>query len=472
MSQAIPPRPPTVAPDEAEGGSFRDPSGFVFRRDGAVLRQINRSFGERWDALRDSGLTTALQRQGLLIDHEEADPGLALAPATAHAVIRPEPLAFVSYPYEWSFSLLKDAALVTLEAQVVAAAAGFELRDATAYNVQLHRGRPILIDTLSFDRARPDAPWNAYRQFCEHFVAPLALMSHQDVRCGLLLRDFLDGIPVDLASALLPARTKLDFGLSVHVHAHARAQRRTSEAGQARTGSAARTGSLRRAALLDSLRRTVEKLTWKPAGTAWAAYEESTSYSEAASLSKERLVSQLLEAAGGATVWDLGANVGRFSAIAASLGRSVVAWDGDPGATELHYQSVRASSQASVIPLLADLANPSPGLGWANAERQSLVERSNADVVVALALVHHLVIGRNIRLAMVADMLARLGRELIIEFIPDSDPMAQQLLETRDDVRPTLTIDGFRAVFEKRFEVVDDLPIEDSSRRLLRMRRR
>jgi ribosomal protein L11 methylase PrmA len=231
-------------------------------------------------------------------------------------------------------------------------------------------------------------------------------------------------------------------------------------------------GSHRRAAVLDSLRRTVEKLTWQPAGTAWVGYAETMSYSEAAAVSKARLVSQLLEAAGGTTVWDLGANVGRFSAVAASLGRTVVAWDGDPGATELHYQTVRASSLATVIPLLADLANPSPGLGWANAERRSLVERSNADVVVALALVHHLVIGRNIRLAMVADFLARLGPELIIEFIPDSDPMARQLLETRDDVRPGLTIDGFRAVFEMRFEVLDDLPIEDSPRRLLRMRRR
>ncbi len=456
---------------EPGDGSFRDPSGFIYRREDLILRQVNRSFAERFDDLRASGLLTTLQRQGLLIDHEEVDPSLAAAPALAHAVLQPEPLAFVSYPYEWAFGLLKDAALVTLQAQSEASAAGFALRDASAYNVQLHRGRPILIDSLSFERARPDAPWRAYRQFCEHFVAPLALMAHRDVRCGLLLRDFIDGIPVDLAAALLPGRTKLDVGLASHIHAHAQAQRRSRHSSGS-SGASRRMPAIAQTALLDSLRRTVEKLTWRPAVTAWAGYAEATSYSAAAARSKDEGVRRLLEAAGDGVVWDLGANTGRFSSIAASLGRTVVAWDGDAGATELHYQAVRLGAQPAVIPLLADLTNPSPGLGWANEERRSLVERANAGVVMALALVHHLVIGRNIRLAMVAELLARMGQQLIVEFVPDADPMAQQLLLSRDDVKPSLTIDGFRQVFEARFEILDDVPIEDSGRRLLRMRRR
>lgn len=457
--------------NESGDGSFRDPSGFVFRRDGVVLRQVNRSFAERWDDLRSSGLLATLQGQHLLIEHTEVDEGLAAAPELAHAVLRPDALGFVSYPYEWAFSLLKDAALVTLEAQSIATAAGFALRDATAYNVQLHGGRPILIDTLSFERVPGDAPWRAYRQFCEHFVAPLALMAHRDVRCGLMLRDHLDGVPVDLAATLLPGRTKVDVGLASHVHAHGRAVRRAMHHtvdGPPR----ARMGGLAREALLDSLRRTVEKLTWQPDSTAWADYAESTSYSAAAERSKDELVRQLLDAAGGSVVWDLGANTGRFSSIAATLGRTVVAWDGDPGATELHYRHVSQGRDAMILPLIADLTNPSPGLGWANEERRSLIERANADVVLALALVHHLVIGKNIRLAMVADLFARLGEQLIVEFVPDGDPMAQQLLQARDDVKPSLTLEAFRAVFESRFEILDDVPIENSGRRLLRMRRR
>jgi hypothetical protein len=462
-----------MATDGPEAGSFRDPAGFVFHRDGAVFRQVNRAFADRWTRLHESGLLVDLERRGLLIGHEDVGVDRAFAPATAFAVVRPDQLAFVSYPYEWSFGLLKDAALVTLEAQVIASRAGFTLRDASAFNVQLHRGRPMLIDTLSFEPAEADAPWWGYRQFCEHFLAPLALMAHRDVRCGLLLREFLDGVPVDLAATLLPGRTKLDLGLTSHIHAHARAVRRAND--PARTANVRRrggTGKLRQAALLDSLRRTVEKLRWDPRTTAWADYSESTSYSATAAASKDSLVTQLLESAGGSVVWDLGANTGRFSSIAESLGRNVVAWDGDPGATELHYRSVRAASRTTVIPLLTDLANPSPGLGWENAERKTLIERSNADVVLALALVHHLAIGRNIRLAMIADLLARLAPQVIIEFVPDTDPMAQRLLRTRADLRPGLEIDGFRKVFERRFEIVQDVAIEDSSRRLLLMRRR
>ena len=175
--------------------SFRDPSGFVYRRDGVLYRQIQPSFAADWDDLDASGLLTALQAKGLLIRHEVVGLESAADPTTAHAVIRPEPVAFISYPYEWSFGQLKDAALCTLAAQEVAAAAGFTLRDATAYNVQFHEGRPILIDTLSFERAEPGAPWSAYRQFCEHFLAPLALMARRDVRLGLMLRDHIDGIP-------------------------------------------------------------------------------------------------------------------------------------------------------------------------------------------------------------------------------------------------------------------------------------
>lgn len=467
---------------EIDTGSFRDPSGFVYALDDRILRQVNRSFGERWDDLTASGLLEGLQARGLLVPHEVRDIGEAHSPDEAHAVLEPDRIPLISYPYEWSFGQLKDAALLTLEAQAVAMAAGFTMRDASAYNVQFHRGAPILIDTLSFERATPDEPWIAYRQFCEHFLAPLALMAYRDVRCGLMLREFIDGIPVDLAATLLPGRTRLNVGLASHVHAHASAQRRhVSRSSEARSGAAVpagaraprpRMGQLQQRALLDSLRRTIQKLSWKPEGTAWAGYATNTSYEDRAAASKDDLVRRFLEAAGGDVVWDLGANVGRFSAIAAGLGRDVVAWDTDPGATELHYQAVRRAGGRSVLPLLVDLANPSPGLGWANRERRSLVDRANADVVMALALVHHLAIGRNVPMPMIADLFADLAPHLIVEYIPAPDPMVATLLTTRTDVQPYPTIDGFRAVFERRFHVLQDEEIEASGRRLLRMSRR
>jgi SAM-dependent methyltransferase len=470
---AAPPSVPQAQETTQDPGSFRDPSGFVFRRDGILHRQVNRSFAREWDDLVGSGLLDALQAKGILIPHEMAPVEAALRQDLAHAVIRPELLDFVSYPYEWSFGQLRDAALLTLEAQAASAEEGFTLRDATAYNVQFQRGRPLLIDTLSFERAEPGAAWLAYRQFCEHFLAPLALMARRDVRCGLMLREFVDGIPLDLAATLLPGRTKLNPGILSHVHLHARAQRRYADREEAGAAAASRRtmSPLRQRALIDSLRRTVEGLRWEPAGTEWADYAENTSYSDEAARAKDGLVLRFLTAAGGERVWDLGANTGRFSRIASDLGRRVVAWDIDPAATERHYRRIRADGTTSILPLVLDLGNPSPGLGWANAERGSLVDRADADVVLALALVHHLAISRNIPLERLADFFAQLAPGLIVEFVPKDDPMVRKLLATREDVFPDYTLDGFRAAFGRRFHIAEESPIGGSPRVLFRMRR-
>jgi hypothetical protein len=469
-------RRPTAATASADTdpGSFRDPSGFVFRRSGVLFRQVNRSFATEWDDLAASGFLGTLQSRGMLVDHEVVGVDQAAEPDIAHAVIRPQLVDFVSYPYEWSFGQLKDAALLTLDAQIAAAEAGFTLRDATAYNVQFQRGRPILIDTLSFERAEPGAQWIAYGQFCEHFLAPLALMATRDVRCGLMLREFIDGIPLDLAATLLPGRTRLNAGLLSHVHLHARAKRQYADrpAAGAKAAASRPMSPLRQRALLDNLRRTVSGLEWKPAGTEWADYADNTSYGETAAMRKDELVASFLRDAGGSVVWDIGANTGRFSRIAAGLGRQVVAWDVDPAATERHYRSIRRDNTTSILPLVVDLANPSPGLGWANHERRSLGERANADVVLALALVHHLAISRNVPLPRLAAYFADLAPALVIEFVPKGDPMVTTLLATREDVFPSYTLDGFRAAFGERFEIAAEQQIEGSTRVLFRMVRR
>ncbi len=460
---------PVIARDP---GSYRDPSGFVYRRDGVLYRQVNASYAPHWDALVSSAFLDGLIRSEKLIPHEPAGLEHAAAPG-AHAVILPESLEFISYPYEWTFGQLRDAALLTLEVQVAALAAGFTLKDASAYNVQFHRGRPILIDSLSFERATPDAPWIAYRQFCEHFLAPLALMAYRDVRAGLMLRDFIDGLPLDLASRLLPGRTRLRFGLLSHIHLHARAQRRYGDEGEAaKTRPQPKMSGLRQAALLDNLRATVERLSWTPQGTEWADYAEHTSYSDAATEDKDRLVRDAVVGAGGGLVWDLGANTGRFSRIASDVGRRVVAFDIDPAAAERHYRTIRRDDTRTILPLVMDLANPSPGLGWAGHERASLVERANADVVMALALVHHLAIGRNVPLDAISSLFAALAPAAIVEFVPKDDPMVRHLLATREDVFPDYTMEGFRRAVSRDFEILAENPIMGSPRTLVRLRRR
>jgi hypothetical protein len=405
-----------------------------------------------------------------MVEHEDADLSTAARPG-AVAVIRPRELALISYPYEWSFSQLREAALATLELQRRALAAGMRLKDASAYNIQFDAGRPILIDSLSFEAGDPSEPWPAYRQFCEHFLAPLALIAYRDPRCSLMLRDFIDGIPVDYAAALLPWRTRLRPGLLAHLHLHAGAQRRAQAAAPtAEHRQPRRMSQTGQEAILDNLRRSVESLHWNPGGH-WVQYGIETSYSPSGAASKRAIVERMLERAGGTVVWDLGANVGTYSTIAAGNGRQVIAFDQDASSVEHHWRTLSAEARASVLPLVMDLANPSPALGWALEERRSLIERGPADIVLALALVHHLAIGNNVPLDRVADLAARLGRWAIIEFVPKEDPMTRHLLAARKDVFPGYTLDGFRAAASERFRIVEEAAIEDSLRTLFLLER-
>jgi hypothetical protein len=474
---ADPPVPdPASAPPtgvtERDSASFRDPSGFIFWQDGQPYRQIQTRFASEWDAFESSPLKTRLIDQGWLIPYTSVPIERAQGPY-AHAVIRPDRIEFISYPFEWTFGELRDAALLTLDVQLEAMAAGWQLKDASAYNVQFRDARPILIDSLSFEPLDDGAPWVAYRQFCEHFLAPLALMARRDIRLASLLRADPEGVPLDLASRLLPRRTWLDFGLLSHLHLHARAQQRY--AGNDDGGTAARGTKIRRErldGLIRNLRGTVDRLRWEPAGTEWSEYADHTSYGDVATADKARLVEAFVRHTDGSRVWDLGANTGRYSRIAAEAGKRVIAFDIDPAAAERNYRQLRGESRTDILPLVLDLANPSPGSGWAGRERRSLLDRADPDVVLALALVHHLAISRNVPLSMVLGLFADLAPWAIVEFVPKEDVMVRRLLASRRDVFPDYGLDGFRAAAIERFQVVREEPIADSLRVLFLLRRR
>jgi ribosomal protein L11 methylase PrmA len=415
-------------------------------------------------------LFESLVRDGKLIPHQIADVPPA-DPETASLVIQPEMVAFVSYPYEWCFSQLQDAALVTLEIQSRALDAGFSLKDASAYNIQFHKGRPTLIDTLSFEPYREGEPWVAYRQFCQHFLAPLALMSRRDIRLGQLLRLHIDGVPLDLAARLLPWRSRLNFGLFTHLYLHAAGQKRYAGADvrASRRGRVTRTGLM---GLLDSLRRTVQSLRWQPGGTDWAEYGSIRNYTDAGLGSKHRLVEAYLERARPLIAWDLGANTGEFSRIASSRGISTVAFDVDPSAVELDYRQVRSARETTLLPLLMDLTNPSPAQGWRHEEREALVGRGPADAVMALALIHHLAIGNNVPLPQLAEFFASLAKWLILEFVPKNDSQVQIMLAARDDIFTDYDRAGLERAFSGAFDLRQSDPIAESERILYLWERR
>lgn len=458
--------------DQRLGASFRDPSGFIFTRQGVLYRQVNRHYQADYDRLMRSGLYEKLVEAGYLVAHHEVDE-LPAEPELAYKILQPERIDFISYPYEWSFSQLKDAALATLKIQKKALDTNQVLKDASAYNIQFQRGRPVLVDTLSFTAYEEGQPWVAYRQFCQHFLAPLALMAHTDVRLISLLRTYIDGVPLDLASRLLPKRTRLDFNLATHIHWHAAAQRRYADQVPQRGKSGVNVSRIALQGLLDSLQTAVRKLSWKPAGTEWGAYyaQDASHYSGEALGHKGELVTRFIEKVQPQTVWDLGANTGRFSRLASQRGIPTVAFDIDPAAVEINYLQVAKHKETHLLPLVMDFTNPSPALGWAHRERQSMLERSPADLVLALALVHHLAISNNVPLSQLSDFFARAGRWFVIEFVPKEDSQVQKLLAWRADIFDHYTQEQFERVFGRRFVIHEKAPVEHTPRTLYLMER-
>jgi hypothetical protein len=297
------------------------------------------------------------------------------------------------------------------------------------------------------------------------------LMGRVHIDAGRFLREFLDGVPLEVAARVLGARACVSPSALIHVRLHARSIRRfegTNAAAPRRLRSMSRRAL---GALVESLAAAVRRLEWQPRGTQWADYGQTHGYAPETLEAKRRIVADWLARTRAATVWDLGANTGDFSRLAVRGGAWVIAFDADPAAVELNYQRVVADGEPRILPLLMDLANPSPSLGWDLRERMSLVERGPADAILALALVHHLAISRNLPFDLIAQSLARLGRDLIIEYVPKSDPQAQRLLRSRADIFGAYDREAFERAFKLRFRVIERADLPGSDRILYSMAR-
>jgi hypothetical protein len=459
----------------ADGGSFRDPDSRVFELGGNVVRGLTGDGLADWDAFVQSGLMAMLVEDGSLVETEPGDAD-ALAALRSRdpdgswvAVLRHERVPFVTYPYEWTFSMLRDAALLQLQVTRKALAANLSLKDASPYNVQFRGSKPVFIDVGSFERARSGEPWLGYRQFCMLFLYPLLLEAYRGIPFQPWLRGSLEGIQPSHARALLRGSDTFRGGVLKHVALHAKLERRHAEGDKDVRRELREAGFHKE--LIEANLRGLEKLIRglrAPGGqTEWSDYGTTCSYSDEDTRVKEDFVRTVVHRRPRTLVWDLGANDGRYSRIASEGSRHTLAVDADPGVVERLYLALKAEDEGAILPLVWDVADPSPGLGWRERERLGLVDRGRPDLTLALALVHHLIIGRTIPMRELVDWFADLGSELVVEFPDPDDVMVRRLLaRKREGAHPDYTRSDFEDVLQSRFEVLSSAELPSRTRTL------
>jgi hypothetical protein len=432
--------------------SFRDPAAAVWRRyDGKLCREIKPEYFPVYDDFMGNGcgLYSVLTNADMMIHHKE------ISRSAESLIIEPEFIPFISYPYEWNFGQLKEAALVTLKINQVAMMGGLMLKDASTYNIQPVKGKMKLIDTTSFMPYTGDTPWPSYGQFLRHFVCPLLWIKYYHSDFARLSEICLDGIPVALTERMLPFATRFNSHYWSHIYLQ-------SFNFDVKLKKPIKMPRVALEAFLVDLQKFIEGLNYKPIagqilGEGWLKYAEAGSYTPAGLADKKEVIAKCLIDLDGHTLLDLGANTGDYSCIAAGMGYDVIAVDSD------HDCMFMLNGAPGILPLVVDLCNPSPGIGWANRERPSFWDRAGkVDVILALALIHHLSVRNNVPLGMVAELLAAQTDNLIIEWVPLEDKQAVKLLGSKRI--PEYSLPVFLAEFGRRFKSVKAFPIKDSGR--------
>jgi len=446
--------------------SYRDPSGFIFESNGVIYRQISNSFRQHFEHFIESGCYDQLVKKELLIRHHDI-PGNLTGTPEYYKTIRPEKIEFMSYPYEWTFAMLKDAALLTLQLVKEALRYDMILKDATPYNIQWRNGKLVFIDTLSFEKYEQE-PWIAYRQFCENFLGPLLIMHYTRKQLPELMLAWPNGIPLNIAASVLPKRSRFSLHTYLHIHLHAKmSQKKNRAPDKPRSLSKQKLFNL-----IGSLEILVNKLKTPEQKSQWSGY-----YTEAAQRSdyldqKKKIISKWIdEMPGISKAADLGANEGEFSRLLAEKNVSTIAADFDPYCINRLYNKIKDDGEKNILPLAIDLSNPPPAIGVNNEERSSFISRVRVDLVLALALIHHLAIGKNIPFEMIADMFRRFGSGLIVEFVPKEDEKVKLMLEQKKDIYGNYTAAAFVKAFEQYYTVIHKETIPGSTRVLYLMKR-
>lgn len=448
-----------------EISSFRDPAGYIYYDKGKVYRKIFPCYFEQYDHFMKSGLYQELIDKELLISHQEVKR------TKEYILLEVEKVPFISYPYEWCFEQVKDGALLTLEIGKLALEYGMILKDASGYNVQYYHGKPIFIDTLSFDFYEEGAPWGAYGQFCRHYMAPLLLMRYVDERLVCLLKDYIDGVPIDMANVLLKGRG--GFTAKQHIVWHSKAISNHSDSDK-QPVKQIQMSKIKLVQMLDMMIRQINKLSRVEKASEWGDYYQHTNYDDVSDKAKIKLVSEYIKEIPKDKediLFDIGANDGKYSRIGANNFETVVSFDIDYNCIEHNYYQIKNNHEKNILPLYLDCTNPTPSIGFNTSERESLNDRGGAKTVMALALIHHIAISNNVPFDSIAQWFANLGEYLIIEFVPKEDSQVQKLLRTRKDIFPWYNEEIFEKSFLEHFKLIKKQKIKNSKRTLYLMKR-
>lgn len=458
----------------ADPGSFRDPSGRIYQIDGQIFRTITDYAAKDYEFVRDTGVLEHLCDDGKVIASKSVSRDvLGFEGRSARYVVEHPRLPFISYPYEWSFPALKAAALLHLDVHMAALDAGVTLSDATAYNIQFLGANPVFIDLLSFRQYREGEIWTGHRQFCEQFVNPLLLRAKLGITHNAWYRGTQEGISARDLHRMLPWTKKLSRNVLIHVVAQSTLQKSATASGVRNAISSASLPLSALKKMLFGLRQWIETLEPADTGkTVWQNYAGSHSYTDDEVEGKKKFIAEFAAETKPSVIWDLGCNSGDYSKVALENGAEyAVGFDFDHGALERAFVRARTENlkfQATFF----DGANPSPNQGWCENERQGLAARANAGALVALALVHHLAIGKNLPLRDVVNWLVGLAPEGVIEFVPKGDPMVNELLALRDDIFPDYTEEIFVQYLMDCAEIVTTSAPTKSGRKLLRYKRK
>lgn len=456
-----------------EAGSFRDPEARVFYDTGRILRGLSEDAAAADSAARGAGIVDRLVESGVLVDNWLVPDVPAPEGVPGAAVIESRRLPVISYPGEWSFAMLKDAALATLDANLMSLESGFILKDASAFNVAFEGMHPVILDAASLEPFGDSGVWNAYGQFCDHFLAPLLLEAYAGIPFQQMLSTAIEGIPITDLDRLLRGRSRYRKGVLTHVRLRSRLERR-ADSMDTESRREVGTTSLPRAAVIASVRKMRKLVARLESGadSTWAAYEGALPYADEGAADKEDFVREAaVRARSTGTALDVGANAGRFTKLLAEHFDQVVAIDNDPGAIDALYRIDDERARTRVVPLVVDITNPTPAFGWRGAERKPFVDRVRPDFSTWLAVVHHLCLGQGIPLPEVMDLIAEVGREAVVEFVDPSDPMARRITATRRSSSAPYDRDRFEELARERFAVVASRRVA-ATRTLYHLRRR